>query len=84
MNNTKKRELIAIVDSELGKFGDSEPASAMGVNARLLKSSFAALVDLLALGPEPETRSCPHCGRRGIKAATICGYCWKPTPQATA
>lgn len=84
MNNTRKRELVSIVESELRKLKDCEPASAMKVNADLLKDSFSKLVELLALGPEPETRNCPHCGMRGMKAATICGYCWTNTPQPSA
>jgi hypothetical protein len=46
-----------------------------------LLASFADLVEQLALGPEPEVRECPVCGRPGMRAATLCGYCWtKLTP----
>ena len=46
-----------------------------------LLESWAELVEALALGPEPELRDCPVCGRRGMRAATRCGYCWaKLTP----
>jgi hypothetical protein len=31
----------------------------------------------LALGPRPERRDCPFCGRPGMRAATRCGYCWR-------
>jgi len=42
-----------------------------------LRFSWRALVDALALGPEPEYRDCPHCGATGMRAATRCGNCWK-------
>jgi len=41
-----------------------------------LRSSWAKLVDLLALGPAPEVRECPVCQRVGMRDATLCGYCW--------
>jgi hypothetical protein len=41
-----------------------------------LLASWAALVDLLALGPEPEVRECPACRHIGMRAASRCGYCW--------
>jgi hypothetical protein len=42
-----------------------------------LVGSWAKLVDFLALGPAPELRPCPHCGVVGMRAATLCGHCWK-------
>jgi hypothetical protein len=42
-----------------------------------LVGSWTKLVDFLALGPAPELRECPHCGAVGMRAATLCGYCWK-------
>jgi hypothetical protein len=44
--------------------------------ARLV-ASWSRLVDFLALGPAPELRACPHCGAVGMRAATLCGTCWK-------
>lgn len=41
-----------------------------------LTTTWAALVAELAIGPAPELRSCPTCGRLGMSAATRCGYCW--------
>jgi hypothetical protein len=51
------------------------PQDAAGV-AQLV-TSWGKLVDFLALGPAPELRACPHCGAVGMRAATLCGYCWK-------
>ena len=46
-----------------------------------LAASWADLVAQLALGPEPEVRECPVCKHVGMRAATLCGYCWtKLTP----
>jgi len=44
--------------------------------ASRLRSSWAELVELLALGPEAEMQRCPICKRVGMRAATLCGYCW--------
>lgn len=40
------------------------------------------LVLALDLGPEPEVRACPGCGKLGMRAATRCGYCWSPLAPA--
>jgi len=54
-----------------------------GVPPSALLASFAALVDQLALGPEPALRECPVCKGLGMRAATLCGYCWtKLTPPS--
>ena len=42
-----------------------------------LQASWQRLVDLLALGPAPAYRTCPHCGGVGMAAATRCGNCWE-------
>ncbi len=76
MQHTKKRELIAAVESEIQKIAELDPAVVAKADVSTLRDSFAALVGELALGPEPETRICPKCGNRGMRAATICGYCW--------
>ena len=41
-----------------------------------LREAWGELVELLALGPEPEVRECPSCHHIGMRAATVCGYCW--------
>ncbi len=42
-----------------------------------LLSAWARLVEFLALGPAPELRACPFCGGVGMRAATLCGTCWR-------
>lgn len=51
-----------------------------------LRSSWKRLVEVLALGPPPELRACPHCGGVGMRAATRCGSCWEKLvpPEAGA
>jgi len=47
-----------------------------------LASSWADLVEQLALGPEPELRECPNCKKFGMRAASLCSHCWtKLTPH---
>jgi hypothetical protein len=60
---------------------------ALAAEAGGLRSSWKRLVDVLALGPAPERRACPHCGSIGMRAATRCGSCWErlvPPPDAGA
>jgi uncharacterized paraquat-inducible protein A len=58
------------------------------VDATALFTSWAELVEFLALGPAPELRACPSCGGVGMRAATRCGRCWRklepPAPLASA
>jgi len=41
-----------------------------------LHVAWGQLVRLLAPEPERATRDCPRCGKRGMREATRCGYCW--------
>jgi hypothetical protein len=43
-----------------------------------VRAAWGRLVDVLALGPAPVMRACPHCGTLGFAAATKCGKCWRP------
>ena len=73
------RAVVATINHELLSRSDDDRAR----DGDRLASSWAELVDLLALGPAPELRECPSCGHRGLRAATLCGYCWrKLTPIA--
>ena len=51
---------------------------------KALTHAWEALVQHLALGPAPETRGCPGCGREVRLAATVCGYCWSKLAPAVA
>ena len=68
------RKAIETVDREVAKLAghtSAEAASALDG----LRSSWGILVDLLALGPPPERRACPHCGNVGMLTATQCSRC---------
>jgi hypothetical protein len=76
---SKLRDLVAAVDREMSRLpkpqGGAEDAAMGG-----LRVAWSALVDLMALGPEPEYRTCPTCGNIGMRTATVCGYCWSKLP----
>ena len=50
------------------------------VSTNDLLVSWAELVELLALGPEPEMKECPYCQQLCMKAATLCMSCWARIP----
>lgn len=70
------RAIVAVIDQEIVQ---APPTPA-------LRAAWAELVEVLALGPAPETRECPACHRIGRRAATRCGHCWvalQPLPTST-
>jgi hypothetical protein len=70
------RAAVETVSREVALLGEKTPAGQeQGLDA--LRTSWWALVDVLALGQAPESRKCPHCGSTGMRAATRCGTCWK-------
>ncbi len=79
------RPLVEDLDRELSRH--LLRSGAESADATALLTSWAALVEFLALGPPPD-RACPHCGSLGMRAATRCGTCWKPlvppAPSASA
>ena len=66
---TGLRVIMSTIDRLL-----ADPATPL--TADRLRPSWASLVQALALGPEPELRECPRCGKMGMRAATRCGFCW--------
>ena len=68
------RTVMAAIDGELSRLPTSEGDGVAATTP--LRRSWAELVELLALGPVPETRQCPICGHTGMRAATRCGSCW--------
>lgn len=77
------RPIVERLDREMSRFFARSPEGA-SADATALLSSWAELVEFLALGPAPELRACPFCGGMGMRAATRCGTCWrKLTPPAS-
>jgi hypothetical protein len=69
------REAITAVDHEVTKLAAHTSAEA-APSLDGLRSSWGILVELLALGPAPERRACPHCGNVGMLTAIRCSRCW--------
>jgi len=63
---TQLREIVAVMDREMLQ---TPPTPA-------LRTAWAELVQVLALGPAPQTRECPSCHGIGMRAASRCGHCW--------
>lgn len=71
------RSLIAAIEREFAAVAPSEQ----------LRAPWAEMVNVLALGPAPELRTCPTCGESGMRAATRCSRCWSslaPLPPSQA
>jgi hypothetical protein len=82
---SRLRATIAMIECELARLPRPVAGDASGTSPTGLLASFADLVEQLALGPEPEVRECPVCKHTGMRAATVCGYCWtKLVAPATA
>ena len=80
MNQTRTRQLLQDVQSEIKHLQGVETAPV--IDWTILTGAIDGLGDHLALGPEPETRACPVCGKLGRRNATVCGYCWAKTPPS--
>ena len=63
---TKLRAMVAVIEQEIAQ---ATPTTA-------LRAAWAELVQVLALGPAPQTRECPACHGIGMRAASRCGHCW--------
>ena len=75
------RALVADIDQELLRL----PRRTTGADETGgLFDSWSALVKQLALGPAPDLRRCPTCNNLGMRAATLCGYCWSNLSPAQA
>jgi hypothetical protein len=73
---SRLRATVAAISREISQLPIQVTDGAIRNPPNGLRASFADLVDQLALGPEPEVRQCPVCKRTGMRAATLCGYCW--------
>jgi hypothetical protein len=73
----KLRAIVATIDQEIVRVPPTPE----------LRAAWGELVDVLALGPAPQTRECPSCHRIGMRAASRCGFCWialEPLPPLAA
>jgi hypothetical protein len=82
---TRLRTLVGLVEGQMARSSSRASTPQDRVALAELRDPWAELVELLALGPEPETRECPVCRHTGMRAARICGHCWtKLDPLASA
>ena len=72
LQRSRLRATMATIDQEIASLPKQDSTSL----PTRLAASWADLVEQMALGPEPETRECPVCEHIGMRAATVCGYCW--------
>ncbi len=77
---SRVREVADAIGEELSRLGGASTPAAHRSSVSKLAASWAELLELLALGPAPETRVCHRCQRVGRRAATRCGYCWVELP----
>jgi hypothetical protein len=63
---TKLRAIVADIEQQLAS---APPPPA-------LQAAWSKLVEVLALGPAPETRECPTCHSIGMRGASRCSQCW--------
>jgi hypothetical protein len=80
------RPIVEALDREMSRLL-ARPDLASADTTELL-SSWAELIEFLALEPPRELRACPYCGSVGVRGATLCGSCWRkleaPAPLASA
>jgi len=80
---SRLRDLVAAIEGEMARLPEPIQTADGKAAPSGLHASWARLVDQLALGPEPEVRECPVCKHIGMRAATVCGYCWTTLTPAT-
>jgi hypothetical protein len=71
------RTLVSEIDGKLAALVARRPIDGASAQVDTLASSWARLTKLIALEPEPELRTCPHCKQHVMRVATRCVHCWK-------
>jgi len=80
---SRLRTIVADVEGEVARLSGPATTDDGAKPTDGLRASWDRLVEHLALGPEPEVRTCPVCQHVGMRAATVCGYCWTPLTPPT-
>ncbi len=78
---SKLRAMAAQLDGAVSELLLQDTVDGYARSTQTLAAHWAGLVELLALGPEPQVRNCPFCQELVMKAATRCGFCWKRFPS---
>ncbi len=80
---SRLRANVATIEHEISRLQERLTDGEGKSPLTALLASLTDLVDQLALGAEPAVRECPVCKHIGMRAATLCGYCWtKLTPPS--
>lgn len=75
---SKLRLAMAELDKQLQGLATAAPVGDVSSSQLCeLGAAWRAVVEVLALEPEPERRACPHCAGPIRLQATRCVYCWK-------
>jgi hypothetical protein len=82
IERSKLRAIVADIEGQVPTLSAQLSAADQSTARARFAASWATLVELLALGPEPEMRKCPSCGAAIQKAATRCMHCWKQSSGA--
>lgn len=77
IERSKLRAVIADIQHHVPVLSTLCAAAGQSATADRFLGSWAALVELLALGPEPEVRKCPFCNGTIRQDATRCTHCWR-------
>jgi hypothetical protein len=70
------RATVSLITQQLSLLPTTHADGVLGGSTLVLAAAWAELVSQLDLGPDPELRPCPVCGQLGMRAATLCGFCW--------
>lgn len=73
---SRLRRVVATIEIHIARLSMEGTAEEHRTAASALALSWAGLLEILDLGPQPETRACPSCQGRARRQATLCGYCW--------
>lgn len=81
------RASVTAMDLQISRLSQLSKLEEFRAAAGELLASWPSLVKLLALGEAAELRECPRCKGLGMRAATLCGYCFlklPPVPPSSA
>ena len=76
---SKLRTLVAAVEKEVALASGGTAVKSPGPRTAL-DMTWLRLVEMLDLGAEPETATCPACRQPCAVGASRCGHCWVSLP----
>jgi hypothetical protein len=76
VHDANLRLAVATIEGELAQLATYPTGAIPATSVPELRASWARLVELLALGPEPQVRNCPTCNHLVYLTAVRCRFCW--------